>query len=92
MKREAARRSPLVLRYGVVTTPLGRFRAVTGARGLLSVELKPDSLAALARRLERALGTPVVLERDDSGDRVPVLRQIAEYAAGKRRRFQTRLD
>ena len=62
LKREAARHSPLVLRYGVVTTPLGRFRAVTGPRGLLSVELKPDSLAALARRLERAIGTPFVLE------------------------------
>jgi methylated-DNA-[protein]-cysteine S-methyltransferase len=76
-------------RYGVVETSFGRFRAVVGARGLLSVELRPDSLAALERRLERALGGPIVLERDD---RAPVLRQIAEYAAGKRRRFQTRLD
>jgi methylated-DNA-[protein]-cysteine S-methyltransferase len=55
----------------------------------LSVELRPDSVAALARRLERALGTRVVLQRDD---RAPVLGQIAEYAAGKRRRFETRLD
>jgi len=92
LKREAAPGSPLGLRYGVVSTPLGRFRAVTSSRGLLSVELKPDSLAALARRLERALGTPVVLKRYERDDRAPVLRQIAEYAAGKRRRFQTRLD
>jgi methylated-DNA-[protein]-cysteine S-methyltransferase len=78
-----------VYRYGVVRTRLGTFRAVTGPRGLVSVELRPDSLAALARRLERALGEKVSLERDD---RAPVLRQIAEYASGKRRRFETRLD
>ena len=81
--------APRVVRYGVVATPLGRFRAAVGERGLLSVELRPDSVAALAARLERALGARVVLERDD---RSPVLEQIAEYAAGKRRRFETRLD
>ena len=85
MKAKAAR----VYRYGVVRTRLGTIRAVVGSRGLVSVELRPDSLAALARRLERALGERVVLERDD---RAPVLRQIGEYAAGKRRRFETRLD
>lgn len=58
-------------------------------RGLVSVELRPDSLGALERRLERALGTRVALERDD---RAAVLRQIAEYVAGKRRHFETRLD
>jgi methylated-DNA-[protein]-cysteine S-methyltransferase len=85
----AARRETSGYRYGVVETRLGRFRIVTGPRGLLSVELRPDSLAALERRLERALGARVVLERDD---RAPVLRQIAEYAAGKRRRFETKID
>jgi methylated-DNA-[protein]-cysteine S-methyltransferase len=85
LKAKAAR----VFRYGVVRTRLGTIRAVVGSRGLVSVELRPDSLAALARRLERALGERVVLERDD---RAPVLRQIGEYAAGKRRRFETRLD
>jgi methylated-DNA-[protein]-cysteine S-methyltransferase len=85
----AARRETSGYRYGVVETRLGRFRIVTGPRGLLSVELRPDSLAALERRIERALGTRVTLERDD---RSPLLRQIAEYVAGKRRRFETRLD
>jgi methylated-DNA-[protein]-cysteine S-methyltransferase len=85
--RRAAR--PGRYRYGVVSTKLGRFRAVVSSRGLLSVELRPGSLAALARRLERSLGVSIVLERDD---RLPVLRQIAEYAAGKRRRFETALD
>jgi methylated-DNA-[protein]-cysteine S-methyltransferase len=84
--RQSGRR---VYRYGVVRTKLGRFRAVVSSRGLLSVELHPGSLAALARRLERALGASIELERDDG---VPVLRQIAEYAAGKRRRFETALD
>jgi methylated-DNA-[protein]-cysteine S-methyltransferase len=88
LKRSAARRVA-VYRYGVVETRLGRFRIVTGSRGLVSVELRPDSLGALERRLERALGTRVALERDD---RVTVLRQIREYVAGKRRRFETRLD
>ena len=78
-----------VYRYGVVKTRLGTFRAVVGSRGLVSIELRPDSLARLAGRLERAVGERVVLERDD---RAPVLRQIAEYAAGRRRRFETRLD
>lgn len=78
-----------VYRYGVVKTRLGTFRAVVGPRGVVSVELRPDSLARLAGRLEDALGEKVKLERDD---RAPVLRQIAEYAAGKRRRFETRLD
>jgi methylated-DNA-[protein]-cysteine S-methyltransferase len=86
MKRTAR---PGRYRYGVVRTLLGRFRAVVGPRGLVSVELRPGSLAALERRLERALGVKVVLERDD---RLQVLRQIAEYAAGKRRRFETPLD
>ena len=81
--------SPGTYRYGLVSTKLGRFRAVTGPRGLLSVELRPGSLRALERRLEKALGTRIELERDD---RLPVLRQIAEYVAGKRRRFDTTLD
>jgi methylated-DNA-[protein]-cysteine S-methyltransferase len=85
----AVARKKRAYRYGVVATPLGRFRIVTGPRGLLSVELRPDTLAALERRLERALGERVALEHDD---RAPVLRQIAEYAAGKRRRFETALD
>lgn len=89
MRRKLAHEASRVVRYGVVETPLGRFRAVVSPRGLLSVELRPDSLGALAKRLERALGAPVALERDD---RQPVLRQIVEYAAGKRRRFQTPLD
>jgi len=89
LRRVVRREKPRVCRYGVVETALGRFRVVVSSRGLLSVELKPDSLAALAKRLERALGAPVALERDD---RQPVLRQIAEYAARKRRRFQTPLD
>jgi methylated-DNA-[protein]-cysteine S-methyltransferase len=89
LKAPAARRPSRRYRYGLVETPLGRFRAVTGPRGLLSVELRPDSLAALARRLERVLGARVLLERDD---RAPVLRQIAEYVAGKRRRFETKID
>jgi methylated-DNA-[protein]-cysteine S-methyltransferase len=89
LKRRTARAERRIYRYGVVETPLGRFRAVFGPRGLVCVELRPDSLAALSRRLEKALGTPVVLERDE---RASVLRQIAEYAAGKRRRFDTRLD
>jgi methylated-DNA-[protein]-cysteine S-methyltransferase len=55
----------------------------------LSIELRPGSLAALARRLERALGVSIELERDDG---VPMLRQISEYAAGKRRRFDTAID
>jgi methylated-DNA-[protein]-cysteine S-methyltransferase len=76
-------------RYGVVRTKLGRFRAVVSSRGLLSVELRPGSLAALARRLERSLGVSIARARDD---RLPVLRQIAEYAAGKRHRFDTPLD
>jgi methylated-DNA-[protein]-cysteine S-methyltransferase len=86
MKRTAR---PVRYRFGVVRTMLGRFRAVVGPRGLLSVELRPGSLAALARRLERSLGVTIALERDD---RLPVLRQIAEYAAGKRHRFETPLD
>jgi len=89
LRRAGAPSGRRVYRYGVVRTKLGRFRAVTGPRGLLSVELRPGSLAALERRLERALGAKVALERDDRG---PVLRQIAEYAAGKRRRFETTLD
>ena len=86
MKRTAR---PRRYRYGVVRTKLGRFRAVVGPRGLVSVELRPGSLAALAKRLERSLGVTIALDRDD---RLPVLRQIGEYAAGKRRRFETALD
>lgn len=89
MRRTQARSNPAAYRYGFVETPLGRFRAVVGSRGLLCVELRPDSLEALERRLERALGGSVTLARHDGE---PVLRQIAEYAAGKRRRFQTRVD
>jgi methylated-DNA-[protein]-cysteine S-methyltransferase len=89
LKGSRASGTERVFRYGVVETNLGRFRAVVGPRGLLSVELRPDSLAALKRRLERSLKTRVVLERDD---RAPVLRQIEEYAKGSRRRFRTRLD
>lgn len=81
--------SAFAFRYGSVTTPLGRFVAVTGPRGVVAIDLLPASVTAIRRRLERALGAPVALERDD---RNPVLRQIAEYARGERRSFRVRLD
>jgi methylated-DNA-[protein]-cysteine S-methyltransferase len=60
-----------------------------GKNGVASVELRPDSLATLKKRLERRYGAPVELEEAST---VAASEELREYFGGKRRTFSARLD
>jgi methylated-DNA-[protein]-cysteine S-methyltransferase len=77
------------LSTAVVLAPWGSVRVTEGDEGVLAVELRPGSEQALSGRLQKALGGSVTL-RARSG--LVSARQIAEYLAGKRRRFDLPID
>jgi len=79
----------LTFRCARIDTEIGPLRITEGERGVASVELRPDSLATLKKRLERRYGVPVELEETSS---VSASKELREYFAGKRQTFSARLD
>lgn len=76
------------LYYGRLATPLGPVLAAVSDRGLVSVSFGPAA-DAFGAALRRRHGAAVV--RSDAR-LAPVRRQLGEYLAGKRRRFELPVD
>ncbi|QGQ19307.1 methylated-DNA--[protein]-cysteine S-methyltransferase [Cellulomonas sp. JZ18] len=86
---DAQRHGLLDVAYRVVDSPVGRLLVAAGERGVLRVAFAvQDHDAALAELAARV--SPRVLEGGARLD--PVLRQLDEYFAGRRRTFDVPLD
>ncbi len=82
---EAGRRGLLDVAYATVNSPLGPLHAAGTPRGLVMLAYADDPLEAHLDRLAREV-SPRVLEAPERLD--PVRRQLEEYFAGRRRRFE----
>ena len=72
-----------------VESEFGVLRVTEGPKGVVSVELRPDSLAALRERLERRYGAAALVREVRS---VPACGELREYLSGRRQSFTARLD
>jgi methylated-DNA-[protein]-cysteine S-methyltransferase len=81
--------TPLEFRCAVVKSAVGSLRVTEGPQGVASVELRPDALSSLRRRLERRYGRAVELREVRS---LPACAELRQYFRGRRRTFGARLD
>jgi methylated-DNA-[protein]-cysteine S-methyltransferase len=77
-----------VVRWETVHSPLGELTVVEGPRGIVAIELRGSPSSGLRRRLARAFGNPSWVE----SARCAAGRQLAEYFAGQRQRFELPVD
>lgn len=87
--KAAAASSALDVAYATVDSPLGRLLVAASSRGLLRLAYPNESTDAVVAELAeevspRILETPVRLD--------PMRRQLDEYFAGRRRRFDFPID
>lgn len=87
--RKASKKAALEFACATVESEIGPVRVTEGAKGVVSVELRPDSLQALERRLERRFGAGVTVREQRT---VPACAELREYFDGRRERFSARLD
>lgn len=81
--------SAVVLGYQRVASPLGPISVIERDGAVFAVELSRAPLATLRARYEKRLGAPVELvERA----RLASARQVEAYFAGRRARFDVKLD
>src|SRR5262245_50673524 len=86
---EAGRRGLLDVAYATVDSPLGPLHAAQTPRGLVLLAYGDVPLDERLERLAREI-SPRVLE--DPARLDPVRRQLDEYFAGRRRRFEVPID
>jgi methylated-DNA-[protein]-cysteine S-methyltransferase len=86
---EAGRRGLLDVAYATVDSPLGPLHAAGTPRGLVMLAYGDAPLGSHLERLAREV-SPRVLEAPERLD--PVRRQLDEYFAGRRRRFEVPID
>jgi methylated-DNA-[protein]-cysteine S-methyltransferase len=85
----AADEGLLDVAIGVTGTPIGELLLAVTPRGLAYVAFDDEERDELLERLAREL-SPRILEHPASSDQVR--RQLDEYFAGERRRFELKLD
>ena len=73
--------------YETMSSPLGELSIVEGPEGVVAIELSASPSARLRRRFTRHFGKVELAPR-----RGRAARQLAEYFAGRRRRFGLPLD
>lgn len=79
----------MTLRYEVVPSPVGPLTVVESERGVLRIDFGETPVAALASDLSKRLKTPVQLIRKRE---LRTSRELCDYFAGKRRRFDVSVD
>ncbi len=85
-----ARREGLAtVSYAVVDSPVGPLWVAVGPRGITTIHYGVEPTAGELRRLVRVHGPGIV---PDGRPTAPVARQLDEYFAGKRRRFDLAVD
>lgn len=75
--------------YGFVDSPFGRFLVAATPRGLVRLAFQPEPVDVVLGELARRV-SPRVLEAPDRIDEAR--RELDEYFAGRRRRFELPLD
>ena len=89
--RRFADEAPADVRYAVLDTPVGRLVAAVTDRGLtrLAYDDSDGGVDAILESIARRL-SPRILERQAALD--PLARELDEYFAGTRRRFEVPID